>query len=110
MRKGSQIAQLEPWVAPSLWPAFGTRQLETLELPKDAVYGCVGRSETDRAEPVRDGDRRPAKRAREGADRLLDHKLGVHLRELWASRHVFGRLVDADDDDMATLAEGPQSR
>jgi hypothetical protein len=99
-----------PGVTPSLGTALGTRELEALELAKDTVDGGVGRSETDRAESIRDGDRRPAKRAREGADRFLDHKLGIHLLELRASRHELGRVVRADDDDMATLAEPPESR
>ena len=88
--------------------AFGTRQLEALELAKDSVDGCVGRSETDGAEPVRHRDGRPAERAREGAERVLDHELGAHLRELRASRHVFAGVVGAHDDGVAALAERPK--
>lgn len=64
----STIGPLAPWVAPSLGTALGTREFEALELAKDTVDGGLRRPETDRAESVRDGDRRPAKRAGEGPD------------------------------------------
>jgi hypothetical protein len=109
-RVGLQEPPFSALGRPKLGTALGTREFEALELAKDTIDGGVRRSETDRAESVRDGDRRPAKRAREGAQRLLDDKLGVHLDELATHSGEFARGVDADDDDMATLAERPESR
>ncbi len=100
--------ELPPWIAPSLRTAFGTRELEAFELAKDTADGCVRRSETDRAKPVSDSDRRPAKRAREGAERLLNHKFGVHLDEPATRSRIFGRVVHADDDGVPALAERPK--
>jgi hypothetical protein len=101
---------LPAWIAPSLWSAFRTRELEAFERANNTVDRRVRRSKADRAEPVRDRNGRPAERAREGTERLLDHELGPHLRELAAGRRVLGRVVDADDDGVAALPERPKRR
>jgi hypothetical protein len=99
-----------PGIAPCLWAALRTRELERLECLQHALaFGRLA-APADASVLARDGDRRTPECLRERAGLAFDDELRAKVVELCAQVFEHRSVVEAGDHSVAALSEEPEGR